>query len=253
MSEDKSLEGQVVFITGGGAGIGLACVERLARAGARIAVMDRDEERGAAAAEKAAEAGSEGIFLQAEAAQADQVAQAFRRAQEKWSRLDILVNCAGGFHENPDIDQLAEEDWDEVIDWNLKSTFLCSREAVPLMKKAGYGRIVNISSMAGRTAFRTTGLHYVSAKAAVVGFTRRLAVEVATSGITVNAVAPGVVFTPRIAELYKGRLDQIRAMIPMEREARSEEIADGVWYLATPGASYITGIVLDINGGLWTG
>ncbi|MDA0998928.1 MAG: SDR family NAD(P)-dependent oxidoreductase [bacterium] len=253
MSQGKSLEGQVAVVTGGGAGIGLACVERLAREGARVAVLDRDEVRGAAAAEKAAAAGSEGAFFRAEAASADEVHSAFGGALGKWGRLDILVNCAGGFLEIRDFEDLEEDVWDASIAWNLKSVYLCCREAVPVMKKAGYGRIVSISSTAGRTGVRFTAVEYTTAKTAIVGFTRRLAVEFAPHGITVNAVAPGVVLSPRVAELHKNRIEDVKKGIPMGRPGTEHEIADGVWYLASPGASYITGVTLDINGGLWTG
>ena len=129
------------------------------------------------------------------------------------------------------------------------SVYLCTRKVVVSMKKSGYGRIVNVSSQTAREGLAETSLAYGAAKAGVLGFTRRLASELALDGITVNAVAPGVVLSPRVAELHKERLPKLMSEIPMDRPGDAEEIADGIWYLSTPGASYITGVTLDINGG----
>ncbi|MEE9276041.1 MAG: SDR family NAD(P)-dependent oxidoreductase [bacterium] len=253
MDERSSMRGQVAVVTGGGAGIGLACAERFAEEGAREAVLDGDPERGAGAVARVEAGGAEGLFQAAEATSEEEARAAFRGVMEKWGRMDALVNCAGGFYATVNIDQIDEAEWDAMVDWNLKGAYLCCREAAGPMKAAGYGRIVNVSSLAGRTGIQYTALHYATAKAALLGFTRRLAVELAPHGVTVNAVAPGVVLSPRVAELHKHRIDEIRAGIPMGREAEAEEIADGIWYLATPGASYITGVSFDINGGMWSG
>ncbi len=166
-----------------------------------------------------------------------------------WGRIDILVNCAGGFVENPAIEELDEAQWRRVVDLNLKSAYLCARVVAPAMKKAGYGRIVNVSSQSGRDAVIETGLAYSAAKAGLFGFCRRLAVEMAPHGVTVNTVAPGVVLTPRTAVLHKDRLPEIISKIPVGRVADAADIADAVWYLARPGARYVTGVTLDVNGG----
>lgn len=253
MGARSSIRGQVAFIAGGGAGIGLACVKRFSEEGANVALLDNNPETGKSAAANAEAMGTESLFLQGEGTSKADVAAAFESTLDKWGRLDILVNCIGGFHEVAGIDQIDEANWEAMINWNLTGTFLCTKEAVPHMKKAGYGRIVSVSSLAGRTGILFSALHYATAKAAILGFTRRLAVELAPHGITANAVVPGTVMTPRVAKLHQDRIDQIRALIPMGREGKSEEIADPIWYLCTPGASYITGIALDINGGLWSG
>jgi NAD(P)-dependent dehydrogenase (short-subunit alcohol dehydrogenase family) len=249
MNERSSIKGHVAVITGGAAGIGEACVERFAEEGAYISILDRDQEKGNALADKIQSAGGSAIFVQCDVSSSSSVKDAIRSSLDKWERLDILVNCAGGFYETCTIEQMEETDWDEILVWNLKSIFLCCREVVPVMKERGYGRIVNISSLTGRTGILETAIHYGSAKAGILGFTRRLAVEVAPHGITVNAVAPGVVLSPRVAEMHKNRLPEIMKTIPMNRAGDAAEIADGIWYLCTPGSSYITGVTIDINGG----
>jgi NAD(P)-dependent dehydrogenase (short-subunit alcohol dehydrogenase family) len=249
MTGRSSIRGQVAVVTGGGAGIGLAVVERFAVEGAKIAVLDFDPGRGAEAAKKAQAAGAEALSLQADAGSKADAERAAAEVLSKWGKIEILVNCAGGFTHTDKFEDLPEAEWDRIVDWNLKSAYLCTQQAVPAMKKAGYGRIVNISSQAGREGVNDTSIPYGAAKAGVLGLTRRLAIELAPHGVTVNAVAPGLVLSPRVAELHKTRLDQICAEIPMRRAGEAAEIADAVWYLATPGASYITGVTIDVNGG----
>ncbi len=249
MSGKSSVQGHVALITGGAAGIGEACVQRFADEGARVAVLDRDAEKRNALTEKITSAGADAIFLKGDVTSSSEVKEAFRKTLDKWGKLEILVNCAGGFYETHAIEEIEEDDWSDIFAWNLKSVFLCCREAVVPMKKAGYGRIVNVSSLTGRTGILETAIDYGSAKAGLLGFTRRLAVEVAPHGITVNAVAPGVVLSPRVAEMHKDRLPEIIKTVPMGRAGEASEIADGIWYLSTPGSAYITGVTIDINGG----
>lgn len=249
MNERSSIQDQVAIITGGAAGIGEACVKRFAEEGARIAVLDRDAEKGNTVTEKIISSGVEAIFFQVDVTSSLDVEKAFRNVLDKWGKLEILINCAGGFYETHAIEDIKEEEWDNILAWNLKSVFLCCRAAAAPMKKAGYGRIVSVSSLTGRTGVLETATDYGSAKAGILGFTRRFAVEAAPHGITVNAVAPGVVLSPRVAEMHKDRLPEIMKTVPMGRAGDAAEIADGIWYLATPGSSYITGVTIDINGG----
>ncbi|MBI3127749.1 MAG: SDR family oxidoreductase [Candidatus Tectomicrobia bacterium] len=249
MNRPASLLGQVAVVSGGTAGIGLAAAERLAGEGARVAMLGRDPERGAAAEERVRRSSPDALFLRADAASREDVQAAFGQITARWPRLDILVNCAGGFTRADPLEGLAEAEWDRIVDWNLKSAYLCAQQAAPTMKKAGYGRIVNVSSVAGREGVLEASLAYSAAKAAMQGLTRRLAAELAPHGVTVNAVAPGVVLSRRAVEVHRHRMEKVLAAIPMGRTAEAEEVADAIWYLASPGASYITGVTIDVNGG----
>ena len=249
MEDKSSIQGHVALVTAGAVGIGEAIAERLAHEGARVVLLDLDQTQGEAAAQRIREAGGEARFVNTDATSASEVKAAVAEALHEWSRIDILVNCAGGFVENPLIEDLDEAQWRRAVDLNLKSAYLCAREVMPVMKKRRYGRIVSISSQSGRDSVIETGLAYSAAKAGLFGFGRRLAVEVAPHGVTVNTVAPGVVLTPRTAVVHKDRLSEIIAKIPAGRVADAADIADAVWYLARPEARYVTGVTLDVNGG----
>lgn len=249
MEGKSSIQGHVALVTAGAVGIGEAIAERLAFEGARVALLDLDRTLGEATAQRIRDAGGEARFINTDATSASEIKAAVAETLNEWARIDVLVNCAGGFVENPLIEDLDEAQWHRVVDLNLKSAYMCAREVTPVMKKRRYGRIVNISSQSGRDSIIETGLAYSAAKAGLFGFGRRLAVELAPHGVTVNTVAPGVVITPRTAVLHKDRLPEIVSKIPVRRLADAADIADGVWYLARPEARYVTGVVLDVNGG----
>jgi 3-oxoacyl-[acyl-carrier protein] reductase len=253
VSEISSIKGQIAAVTGGAAGIGLACAERFAAEGAKVAIIDRDRKTGEAAVQNIEANGGEAMFVAAECTSEADMDAAVAAIVERWGRLDILANCAGGFHEAPSIEELDAEAWRAGIDWNLTGIYIPLRAAVPAMKANNYGRIVNIGSAAGRTASGHAALDYSAAKAAVGGLTRRAAVELAPAGITVNMVAPGTVMTPRIAVLHAERMEAIANNMPVGRLGEPEEIAHAVWYLCTPGAAFTTGATLDVNGGRWMG
>jgi len=253
IKNEPSLKDQVAFVAAGAAGIGFSCVERFTREGAKVAFMDRDNHEGEKRAKEMRNLGMEVLFLHGECTSNEDVEKSAKKTIEKWNKVDILVNCAGGFHTTNNVEEIDETEWKRMLDWNLTATYMSTKAIVPNMKKNNYGRIINVSSLAGRTGIAFTSIDYATAKSAVIGFTRRLAVELAPFGITANVVTPGTVWSPRVAKLHKDRIEQIRETIPVGREGTTEEIADGIWYLATPGASYITGATLDINGGMWFG
>ena len=253
MSELSSIKGQVAVVSGGAAGIGLSCAKTFAAEGAKVAIIDRDQNLGEAGIAYINNNGGEGIFVAGDCTSDTDMDNAVALIKEKWGRLDILVNCAGGFHSVPPLEEVDAAAWRAGIDWNLSGVYMPMRSAIPVMKSNKYGRIVNIGSASGRTGAAIAAVDYSAAKAAVAGLSRRAAVELAPFGITVNTISPGTVMTPRIAVLHKERMAAIEASIPVGRLGSSEEIAHAVWYLATPGASFTTGATFDINGGQWIG
>jgi 3-oxoacyl-[acyl-carrier protein] reductase len=169
--------------------------------------------------------------------------------REEFGEVDVLVNNAGVLRRTG-ILALEEDEWDLVLDVNLKGTYLCTRAVLPAMKEAGWGRVVNISSSAGRSVSTLGGPHYTTAKAAVLGFTRAVAKEMAPFGITLNAVCPGLVNTEMVNEVITDAQTRAYAdSFPIKRLAEPEEVAELVAFLASDRAAYITGASLDINGG----
>ena len=253
MTDLTSIRDRVAVVTGGAAGIGLACARRFAAEGAHVAILDRDEDTGAQIARDIIAGGGEAISIGAECTSDDEMDAAIATITEKWGRVDILAGCAGGFHDSPALEDLDAETWRAGIDWNLSGVYFPIRSVVPAMKANGYGRIVNIGSQAGRTGVPTAAIDYSAAKAAVAGLSRRLAAELAPSGITVSTVMPGPVLTPRFAGMHKERMEMLERAVPVGRLGTPEEIAHAVWFLSTPGAAFTTGATLDVNGGGWTG
>lgn len=253
---ERRFEGKTGIITGGAKGIGRATAIRFLAEGGHLAVIDREAEDSEFAVSLKAEVGEAAnrlVYVAADVTDEAAVALAVETAAKEFGPADVLVNDVG-FGANPrPIEDLTREEWDRFMAVNVTSAFLVTRAVLPAMRERGGGRIVNLSSNAGRSASAISNLHYSTSKAAIMGFTRKLAYEEGPNGIAVNAVAPGVVYTDRVRLRYEALdpEDLRRRMneIPLRRPARPSEIAAVILFLASEDASYITGAVVDVNGG----
>jgi len=242
-----AIDNKIAIITGGGGGIGGAIADRFAREGAKIAVADIDANAANARADQLADKGTDAIAVTADVTKKTSIDGMVQATLQRWGRIDILVNVAGGADRKLVIDMTAA-DWDHVVDMNLKSVFLCSQAVLPTMLKQKYGKIVNISSIYGFTG-NATRSSYAAAKAGVAVFTKSIALEVIKEGINVNAVAPGRVATERVRSHYSDEAWAAAvAQIPMGRTGTPEEIASAVLFLATDENKYITGQTIHVNG-----
>jgi 3-oxoacyl-[acyl-carrier protein] reductase len=243
----KSLENKTAVITGAGGGIGGAIADRFAREGANVVIADIDSQTATARAGDIVGKGGTAVPMVIDVTNKASVQQMVQSTLERWGRLDILVNVAGGAQIKPVI-EIEEFDWDHIINMNLKSVFLCSQAVLPSMRKQHYGKIVSISSIYGFTG-NATRSSYAAAKAGVAVFTKSLALEVATEGINVNAIAPGRVATDRVRGHYsEAEWAERVAAIPMRRAATAEEIAPTALFLVQDENSYITGQTIHVNG-----
>ena len=236
---------RTALVTGAARGIGLAIATRLAGDGLRVALLDRDGERLEAAARSV---GGGARALVGDVTQTKDVDGAIARVEREWGRLDVLVNNAGITGRSFPIWELADEDWQRVIDVDLTSVFLCCRAGVKVMLRQGSGRIINIASIAGKEG-NPTLVPYSTAKAGVIGLTKALAKEVATRGILVNAVAPAVIGTELLEQMEQSTVDLLVSKIPMGRVGRPDEVAALVAWLASDQCTFSTGAVYDLSGG----
>lgn len=246
-----SLKDKVALVTGASQGIGRATSLALAEAGAKVAVAARNAERLAALVGEIETAGGEAFVVPIDVADAAQVKNGFQQLLGKFGKLDILVNNAAITRDTLAL-RMKLEDWDAVMRTNLTGAYLCIQQALAPMLRQRSGRIINLASVVAETG-NAGQANYVSSKAGLIGLTRAIAVEVASRSITVNAVAPGFIETPMTDPLSAELKDKMKSLIPLGRFGQDREIATTIVFLASDEAAYITGQVLDVNGGMHMG
>lgn len=242
------LKEKTAIVTGAGAGLGRCMATELAREGAHVAVWDVNREPAEGTARAVRDLERRALVLTADVADGDAVAEAVDRVLKEWGRIDILINNAGICMAAP-IEAISEEDWDRVLNVNLKGTFLCSRAVMPVMKRQGAGKIINMGSISGKVGGIAAGAHYSASKAGVICFTKSLARELAPFGVNVNGIAPGVIETDMTRGLSGGDWEQYLSGIPLGRIGRTEDVARTAVFLASDDAGYLTGEIIDVNGG----
>ena len=241
---------RVVIVTGAARGIGAVTAEAFGREGARVAALDIDGAGIDTLAAKLSAGGVETLGLKTDATDASAVRQAVDAVLARWGRVDVVVNNAGGFAVMRTFEETDEAEWAAILRSNLTSAFLVCKAVLPVMKRQQAGRIVNLASVVARGGAVRVPAHYAAAKAGVIALTRMLALEVADLGITVNAVAPGTTATDRVlAARTPEDTARVAAAIPLRRLGQPAEIAESILFLASDAASFITGAVLDVNGG----
>ena len=255
MTDTNSFDQQVVLITAAASGLGRGIAIDLARHGATVHVWDRDAQ---ALAELSSDAKSENLAISTRAVDLSnerEVGQAFSATIEQSSKIDVLINNAGGSLHTPfNFLKQSKEDWERVFNLNLMLTVKLTQLVIPLMIDRQYGRIINIGSKAGRYGSLFAGANYVAAKGAIHALTLQLAQEFGPQGITCNAICPGAVMTPRVQGLLKERQSdeqrqKVLNEIPVRRHGEVDDIANTIAFLASPQSGFITGVLLDVNGG----
>ncbi|OGW43149.1 MAG: 3-oxoacyl-[acyl-carrier-protein] reductase [Nitrospirae bacterium RBG_13_41_22] len=243
------VRGMVGIITGGARGIGEAIAEGFAKNGVNLAIADINREAASETAARLTKLGVKAIGIKLDVSSAETVIKAFEDIRKEFNKIDILINNAG-ITKDCVLLRMKEEDWDAVVDTNLKGVFLCSREAIKNMSKQRYGRIVNITSVAAFMG-NPGQANYSASKAGVVGFTKTIAKEYASRGITINAVAPGFIQTAMTDVLSDSVKEEMKRLIPLGRFGTVEDVANAVIFLASPDSGYITGQVIHVNGGMY--
>ncbi|PYU17278.1 MAG: 3-oxoacyl-[acyl-carrier-protein] reductase [Acidobacteria bacterium] len=244
-----SLQDRVALVTGASQGIGRATSLALASAGAKVAAAARNIEKLAAVVAKIAATGGEALAVSMDVADAERVKAGFKQTLERFGKLDILVNNAAITRDGLAV-RMKPDDWEAVLRTNLTGAHLCMQQALGAMLRQRYGRIINVTSVVARTG-NAGQANYVAAKAGLIGLTKAIAVEVASRNITVNAVAPGFIATPMTEPLPQKVKDETVARIPLGRMGTDAEVAAAIVFLASEEAGYITGHVLDVNGGIY--
>jgi 3-oxoacyl-[acyl-carrier protein] reductase len=247
----KPLDGRVALVTGASQGIGRACAIRLAKEGARVALAARNLDKLQQVESEIASAGGEAASFAMDVAQEEQIKSATKSAIERFNKIDILVNNAG-ITKDQLLMRMKRADWDAVLNTNLTGPYLCIQQVIGSMLKQRWGRIINITSIFGQMG-QAGQANYASSKAGLIGLTMAVAREVASRNITVNAVAPGWIQTAMTDVLSPELKETMAKTIPLGRAGTDQEIAHAVCFLASPDAGYITGHVLNVNGGMLMG
>ncbi len=244
-----SLKDKVALVTGASQGIGRDTALALAEAGAKVAVAARSEEKLAALAKDIVASGGEALVVKMDVADAEQIKAGFKQVVEKFGRLDILVNNAAITRDGLVL-RMKQDDWEAVIRTNLTGAHLCIQQALGTMMRARAGRIINIASVVAQMG-NAGQANYVAAKAGLIGLTKATAIEIASRNITVNAVAPGFIETPMTDVLGDKVKEELKTRIPLGRMGSARDVAAAIVFLASDEAGYITGHVLDVNGGMY--
>ena len=247
---EGELDGKIVVITGAAQGLGEAVASRFGEEKAIVVLVDVKVEKLRAVAERLKKEGVEVYVQPCDVSDSDQVHRIIEDVVAELGRIDVLVNCAG-IHMTTRFHELTVEEWDRVMDVNLRGTFLFIHEVYPLMKKKGYGRIVNFSSTAGIAVSNFGGAHYTASKHGVMGLTKAVAKEGGPFGIRVNAVCPGIIDTDMVREtVSEEKANEYKKAVPVLRIGTPEEVAELVLFLVSDRSSYITGIGINVSGGL---
>ncbi len=242
------LEGKVVIITGAGSGIGKETALLFAKEGAKVVVADVNEKGGEETVAEIKKNGGEAIFARLDISSREQSKEVIEYTLERYGKIDVLINNAG-IIQDALVQKMTEEQWDTVINVNLKGPFNCIQAVVPAMIEHGTGEIINVSSIVG--LYGNIGqTNYAAAKAGLIGMTKTLAKELGKKGIRVNAVAPGFIYTPMTAKMPEKILEMMKEKTPMKRIGQPDDVAYALLYLASDEANFINGAVLCVDGGL---
>jgi len=244
-----SLKDKVALVTGASQGIGRDTALALTEAGAKVVVAARNEEKLAALVGEIVLAGGQALAVRMDVADTEQVRAGFKQVIEKFARLDILVNNAAITHDGLSV-RMKQGDWDAVIRTNLTGAHLCIQQALGTMMRARAGRIINIASIVAQMG-NAGQANYVASKAGLIGLTKAMAIEISSRNITVNAVAPGFIETPMTDALADKVKEELKTRIPLGRMGSPRDVAAAIVFLASDEAGYITGHVLDVNGGMY--
>jgi len=253
------MEKRVAIVTGGADGLGKELAKSFLLNNYDVVAFDINEVNLKTTAVEFQKLGNY-LPLVTNVADEESVTASLRQALDAFGRIDVLVNNAGGsMGVSQEVEKIAANDWDKVINLNLRGTFLCAKAVIPTMKEREYGRIINMSSMAGRGRSLFGGTPYAAAKAGIIGFTRQASKELGKYNITINAVAPGLTLSgPRIIDNWQNKKTEeerngFLSRTPMGRPGTPQDIAGAVLFLSNEATSYITGAVIDVNGGVWVG